>query len=112
MSKIFSLNGFIGYQIQAVGKHSCSMGKIDFSFSRLYLFDSLISYFFVWISYSANVISSDILNNLNLTSLLSSIDSPIDSPKAMDLMGAWWILILPPNVQFFSPKTKRVTPKY
>ena len=56
--------------MQAVGKHYCSIGNIDFNFKRLY-FASFLSYFFDGTtSYSAIFISSEIENSLNLTSPL------------------------------------------
>lgn len=74
----------MGYQMQAVGKHYCSIGKIDFNLRRVY-FVSFLSYFFMGsTSYSAIFMSYATENNLNFPSPRSSIDSPND----IDLIGA------------------------
>lgn len=75
---------FTGYQMQAVGKHYCSIWVIDLSFSLLY-FVSFLSYFFNGTtSYSASFISSAIENSLSLTYPRWSIDYP----NEIDLIGA------------------------
>jgi len=75
---------FTGYHIQAVGKHSCSIWKTDFNFSLLYLVYPFYYLRPVTTSYSAIFMSSLTENKRNLTYPLSSIDSP----KAIDLIGA------------------------
>lgn len=70
--------------MQAVGKHYCYIGKIDLSLSLVYFCSFFSSFFNGKTSYSAIFISSATENNLNLTSPLSSIDSP----KEIDRIGA------------------------
>lgn len=70
--------------MHAVGKHYCSIWKTDLSFNRLYFVYPFSSFLPVTTSYSAIFISSLTENNRSLTYPLSSIDSP----KAIDLIGA------------------------